>query len=787
MSVQGNSWLTKLEEAFQDELFLYLVMEYFPGGDLSTLDLDGNGLEESQVRFYAAEIVMALCELHDLGYAHRDVKPGNVMIREDGHVKLTDFGSAGKFDGNGKVWSKSSVGTPDYVSPEALLAQESRKGASYGVECDWWGLGVLIYEMLVGEPPFFAPSLVQTYSNISNHQKHLKLKSNTRLSPQAVSLLEGLLCDASSRLSADKIKSHPFFAGIDWECMKLASPPFIPLLTSPEDTSRFYLDEDDEDVALNASLKKTKTAFEGVQLPFVGWTHNPQRSYQVAWDRAPALQRIASCQLRMAELEAQVEDMRVSCETAKMVGQQIRRITSSDRMGSSHDSLPLASMPPADEIQAAYDALLQNYEFIQTHYEDLLMEHTNTSRQLEALIVTLQEQEETQKTLEAQLEEAKAKASLDKVKIQELVNKLTSLATIKPTDKQLPPSKEKQLLKQKTAEFKTLQQQLRQEETARSHLEQQLAEMTRAKQALEREHEALVIEVKHGKIERRPSDAGSGLLRSIISRGHVRQASSVSTMACQAMEGMVKMLNLEASRKTLAWKKVFLSIKETGLWFGDDPDHILHILINLDCESFWARPLQPGEITGLSSKQLRHCFKIAFIKEADAQKTTKTLKSSDVASELEQVESKLTKERKMLKGAQQLFDAARTSEQQAIAQSHVDAAQRMVSDLEAVCANIRNKLESAQGDTIEVDSMTDDHAFEQDQHSGYCDGCQKELSHQSLKCTGCKTVCHRECRALIHFGCTEADRLTRLVPIYFSVNSSEEARHWIRSLNHAFK
>jgi serine/threonine protein kinase len=99
----------------------------------------------------------------------RDLKPHNILIDQEGHIKLADFGSCIKVDSNGKVKSNVSVGTPDYISPEVLSAQEG-KGTTYGVECDWWAVGVVLFEILCGDPPFYAESLAETYANIQRHK-----------------------------------------------------------------------------------------------------------------------------------------------------------------------------------------------------------------------------------------------------------------------------------------------------------------------------------------------------------------------------------------------------------------------------------------------------------------------------------------------------------------------------------------------------------------------------------------------------------------------------------------
>ncbi|XP_038623121.1 myotonin-protein kinase isoform X2 [Tachyglossus aculeatus] len=270
-------WITQLHFAFQDENYLYLVMEYYVGGDLLTLlSKFGERIPAEMARFYLAEMVLAIDSVHRLGYVHRDIKPDNILLDRCGHIRLADFGSCLKLREDGTVSSAIAVGTPDYLSPEILQAVADG-AAAYGRECDWWSLGVFAYEMFFGQTPFYAESTAETYGKIVHFQEHFSLPlSEPGVPAEARDLIERLLCPREARLGrrgARDFRAHPFFAGLDWEGLRASAPPFVPDFAHPTDTCNFDL-VDDALTDMETLSDMMEDSPLGVHLPFVGFSYS---------------------------------------------------------------------------------------------------------------------------------------------------------------------------------------------------------------------------------------------------------------------------------------------------------------------------------------------------------------------------------------------------------------------------------------------------------------------------------------------------------------------------------
>ncbi|KAH8153342.1 uncharacterized protein LAJ45_02154 [Morchella importuna] len=354
---EGSRWVVPLIASFQDDDNLYLAMEYMIGGDFLGLLIEKVTLSEEITRFYVAEMILCIEEAHKLSYIHRDIKPDNFCFSSSGHIKICDFGLAfsghwthdtayfdhqrwgllrktgvcvegdsidrkegkditkrlrswrwGEVPDNERILSwrnkkckrrmaNSVVGTYQYMAPEIL------RGQKYDGRCDWWSLGVIIYECLFGFTPFYADDSNEIKANVLKWSSNLDLQKNPPLSPEVESLISSLICEKECRLGmttywendiqalpyssvtrrrlsnsphfvfpndSDDIKAHPFFSPINWKTLHRQVPPFIPEgLQNGEDTKYFS----------ECHLSSTcMTEIETSRVPTSQWALTPTRS-----------------------------------------------------------------------------------------------------------------------------------------------------------------------------------------------------------------------------------------------------------------------------------------------------------------------------------------------------------------------------------------------------------------------------------------------------------------------------------------------------------------------------
>ncbi|XP_053069458.1 microtubule-associated serine/threonine-protein kinase 2 isoform X6 [Acinonyx jubatus] len=270
-----NPFVVSMFCSFETKRHLCMVMEYVEGGDCATLLKNIGALPVDMVRLYFAETVLALEYLHNYGIVHRDLKPDNLLITSMGHIKLTDFGlskiglmslTTNLYEGHiekdaREFLDKQVCGTPEYIAPEVILRQ------GYGKPVDWWAMGIILYEFLVGCVPFFGDTPEELFGQVISDEI-VWPEGEDALPPDAQDLTSKLLHqNPLERLgagSASEVKQHPFFTGLDWTGLLRQKAEFIPQLESEDDTSYFdtrseryhHVDsEDEEEVSEDGCLE----------------------------------------------------------------------------------------------------------------------------------------------------------------------------------------------------------------------------------------------------------------------------------------------------------------------------------------------------------------------------------------------------------------------------------------------------------------------------------------------------------------------------------------------------
>eukprot|EP01080_Neovahlkampfia_damariscottae_P008959 gene8959-908_t len=276
-----HPFLVTLRFAFQTTDKLYMVMDFVNGGELFFHLRKSKRFSEDRAKFYAAEIFLAIEHLHSLNIIYRDLKPENILMDSHGHIRLTDFGLAKIMEDESRT--HTFCGTPEYLAPEVIL----QKG--HGKAVDWWSFGTLLFEMLVGLPPFYNRDVQEMYQKILNSD--LKFPEQIGISEEGKDLLKQLLeRDSKKRLGSgedgpEEIKNHPFFESIDFNQLlkKQLIPPFAPDLKDSMDLS-FFDEEFTKKSIKEQSERHSNKLQEKDQKVFQGFTFGEDSAFSVGVD-----------------------------------------------------------------------------------------------------------------------------------------------------------------------------------------------------------------------------------------------------------------------------------------------------------------------------------------------------------------------------------------------------------------------------------------------------------------------------------------------------------------------
>ncbi|AFN82459.1 rho-associated coiled-coil containing protein kinase [Encephalitozoon romaleae SJ-2008] len=754
----GSEWLVCAHMTMQDEEYLYYLMDFIPGGDFMGLLSKEDVLEEDWVRFYAAEIVAALDELHKLGWIHRDLKPDNILIGSDGHVKLADFGSCIKMK-DGKARSSITVGTPDYVSPDVLCSVNEE--CEYGEDVDFWTLGVIIYEMVYGTTPFYSDTLMETYRKITKAEFGFPFK----VSPELTSLIESLITTKDKRIKIEDIKSHRFFEGIDWNRLKELSPPFVPEISGDSDTSHF-VDTQFDPERRNLDVK-------GNYMPFVGFTFDPGfvSKFYGMMEKADSTCSRKDSKIReheeahknlltkISENKGILESQKQELMGMKMELESTRKELEDSKNEVQHRQKELKDVLSQllfekEELEDAKGELeryktwlkdvteeVNNKALLSEEYSIAEKESMNISKfsasterlekralfkelslaihaagkEVEEIMSIFQGFQESMNNLSVENKGLKSEVEICKEKFQEV---LRIKAMVEYENKSLSEKLRsegldslKRQLRLKTAEVKEYEQKLNQEILFRKSMEEELSFLKKE--------------------------------RSKVHRVAVKQSFS-----CHLVNG----------------GSIVVKIEEDRLWVGDEAHHI---------SSVYVGELRPNELHHLPQKKIPMTLRIVFMNEE-----VKSVSSAGRRS-LKSLEEDLNTEIAIKEGIEKIraLLQGKTLEE---ANMQLEGSNRKISQLKAEIERSRKStiVENIPEDPVKIYEFNN-HLFAVKTlpQGSLCDFCNEVLYglvDQGFECRDCKMIVHRSCYVLGDISCELYSALKSGKTYYVTMRTIEE-------------
>ncbi|ADM10987.1 rho-associated coiled-coil containing protein kinase [Encephalitozoon intestinalis ATCC 50506] len=756
----GSEWLVCAHMTMQDEEYLYYLMDFIPGGDFMGLLSKEDVLEEDWVRFYTAEIVAALDELHKLGWIHRDLKPDNVLIGIDGHVKLADFGSCIKMR-DGKARSSITVGTPDYVSPDVLCSVNEE--CEYEEDVDFWTLGVIIYEMIYGTTPFYSDTLMETYRRITKVEFGFPFK----VSPELTSLIKSLITTKDKRMKINEIKSHAFFKGIDWDRLKELKPPFVPEISGDSDTSHF--------VDTQFDPEKRKPDVKGNYMPFVGFTFDPEFVSKFSVMMEKEMDRASNeLELKVREHEGTLENLLIKIsENKRLIDLQSQELTGTKA-----------------ELENAKIKLEDSKGEIQKHQKELKEVLTELLAEKEELEEAKTELERYKKWLKGITEEVNSKDFLSEEysiaekmpeNVDRLLGSIESLGKKDVLIKDLSSSIHE--ARRETEEimdiFGNLQESMNkliiENKGLKSEIEiyrEKCQEILRMRATLESENKILTEKLK--------SEGLDSLKRQLrLKATEIKEYEQKLNQEILLRKSVEEELNFLKKERTkvhrVAGKQSFschllngestiVRVEEDHLWVGEERHYISNVYVG---------ELRPNELHHLPQKKIPMTLKIIFMNEE-----VKSVSSAGRRS-LKSLEEDLNTEIAIKEGIEKIRTLlqGKTLEE---ANMQLEGSNRKISQLKA-------EIERSRKSTIE-ESIPDDPVkiYEFNNHlfasktlpqGSLCDFCNEVLYglvNQGFECRDCKMIVHKSCYVLGDVSCELYSALKTGKTYYVTMRTIEE-------------
>ena len=712
MTTHGLDWLVRSYMCLQDDSHLYYIMEFVHGGDLMGYLSKKDSMKEDEIRFYGAEIASALNAMHQAGWLHRDLKPDNILLDRDGHVKLADFGSCMKLN-NGKVTSNNTVGTPDYISPDVLSS--TGETVVYGPEVDFWTIGAILFEMFYGAPPFYSNSLKETYSKISN----IDFVFEPGISPEFQDLISNLLCRKEKRFNFEQLKSHIFFEGIDWENLRKIEPPFKPKVTSNEDVSNFV------DTEFNPDNNSTKSGF----IPFIGFTYDPDYVSNIVTSIVNTNQNnLPKFDNKLVELDFEKVSLnnKGNLEDNKKEAMELIETIENRK----HELVSLKS--DLNELLRNKEELSSQVASLNCNLQQSIEQISHRKDHLEQLQSEINESKENLRLLKADISE--------KMRFLGEINKKNNSSLSHEIQEDLKDLKKMIERCKFTEKLDEIQQSAYWFYKQNTNLNNELKALS-SNDSDNKSLEDLKKQLRIQKSEIREYE--QKIETEMILRQKVEE--EVKSLRKSLKEASKALNNFTLMCTNANNNKEIQISTDNGSLIVDGEEHLLN--------SVYIRDLKNNEMHHLSYKKRNLCALIFFLKES-----LKTSSTTSTRRSLKALESDLEKENLIFKSINQLIEVLD-------GKTKSDALSQRNGTLKRI-EQLKSEIENHKKATITESTIQDDEkVYEFNSHSFYektvakgslCEHCNEVLYglvNQAYCCKECLLVVHKSCYVLVDVSC----------------------------------
>ncbi|KAI5165856.1 serine/threonine-protein kinase MRCK [Nematocida sp. AWRm78] len=802
---RNSEWLLGLHKSFQDRNALYFLTDFIPGGDLGSLSCREGVLPERMIRFFIGELLMALKELHGLGFVHRDIKPENVLIDSDGHIKLADFGSTTSLSADDH---HVVVGTPDYVAPELL-----NMCGGLSVKTDLWSLGVVVYELAFGCSPFYHDTIRGTYDNIMNIRYTMEETGSAELHD----LIKNLLCEKESRLSLDEIMSHAFFTGFDFSGKSANKAEYIPTVLSVESVENFEVDEfmPAQTTLLNTMDNARK---------FIGFGYDPDIRAEIAKEKKPESSTEENCldkicigaevtsacsssnstlSVEKESVEEVIQDCSSICSLCKKLTAPLQEeaisdvaITkekgleeecqeeskASDELADTEESDKSTSGQVYDESAQDKEPIITNIEISKKDLQDRKKSLDVSQASEEASFANINTQLDI--NLECSQEKEKVSAVEKIVKNEDFVCFSGNLGEDLEKKK---AQKERENIIAYICEieesFKMGYEHLLKIDTSplvksMEYIEQEIQGFIAAVKESQRRESESAFQARWviRKLQTEIRDTQGRIEREVETRLKLTEQIEEARLENKELREQIRRLKLASNVYNFPIK-IYVDKKWESSTLQLEEDYLRIKDICLPLNKIYFQDIKKNELLRINSKAELLSFKLLLPSEDDVY-TEQTESSSDQVActgENAELKKELEKELQILEGIEKMIRSTSTS-----CKTIIPMALKQKEGTEKKISEIQQAL--SQGFAADPTIIRyNNHTFKvttfKQGVQNWCHVCNRLLygeTKQGLLCKGCKMVCHKECHTLIVYSCELQQAMERGTSIILMAKQLED-------------